>query len=112
MARPSSSRRASSAAASMEVKPSTVRTVVGMSYSIRRVSGSSRDASRLSTGLMTYFLTASTCSAVSSPSRTYTRAVRTVGRSPWDKIWMHWAAESARWSYWPGRYSTANTVSP
>ena len=24
---------------------------------------------------------------------------------------MHWAAESARWSYWPGRYSTANTVS-
>ena len=74
-----------------------------MSYSIRRVSGSSRDASRLSTGLMTYFLTASTCSAVSSPSRTYTLAVRTVGRSPWDKIWMHWAAESARWSILAGQ---------
>ncbi len=25
---------------------------------------------------------------------------------------MHWAAESARWSYWPGRYSTAKTASP
>lgn len=39
-------------------------------------------------------------------------AVRTVGRSPWEMIWMHWAAESARWSNWPGRYSTAKTVPP
>ena len=25
---------------------------------------------------------------------------------------MHWAAESARWSNWPGRYSTAKTAPP
>ena len=26
------------------------------------------------------------------------RAERTTGRSPWLCSWMHWAAESARWS--------------
>ena len=58
-----------------------------------------RVASRLSTGLMTYFLMAAICSSVSLPVRTYTLAVRTTGRSAREMIWMHWAAESARWSY-------------
>ena len=29
---------------------------------------------------------------------TFQRAVRTAGRSPWVISWMHWLAESARWS--------------
>ena len=37
----------------------------------------------------------------------YTSAVRTMGRSHWAISWMHWAAESARWSNCPGRYSVA-----
>ena len=46
------------------------------------------------------------------PVSIYTRAVRTVGRSHWPTSWMHSSQEAARWSYWPGRYSTANTASP
>ena len=33
-----------------------------------------------------------------------------MGRSPWEMSWMHSLAESARWSNWPGRNSTANTT--
>ena len=35
-----------------------------------------------------------------------------MGRSPWEMSWMHSAAESARWSNWPGRNSTAKTGAP
>ncbi len=35
-----------------------------------------------------------------------------MGRSPCEMSWMHSLAESARWSNWPGRNSTAKTVDP
>ena len=35
-----------------------------------------------------------------------------MGRSPWLMSWMHSLAESARWSNWPGRNSTAKTWEP
>ena len=55
---------------------------------------------------------AATSSSDSAPSSMYTFALRTSGRSPWLISWMHSLAESARWSNWPGRYSTANTAAP
>ena len=54
-------------------------------------------------------MTAETSSAVRSPKSRYTRAALTSGLSPCDTSCTHCAAESARWSNWPGRYSTANT---
>ena len=39
-------------------------------------------------------------------------ATCTSGRSPWLMSCMHSLAESARWSNWPGRNSTANTAAP
>ena len=39
-------------------------------------------------------------------------AERTSGRSPWLMSWTHSRAESARWSNWPGRNSTAKTTAP
>ena len=61
---------------------------------------------------MTYFFTVAISSSESAPSSTYTLALRTSGRSPWLMSWMHWLAESARWSNWPGSASTANMVAP
>ena len=55
---------------------------------------------------------AATSSLESAPSSTYTVALRTSGRAPWLISWMHSLALSARWSNWPGRYSTANTTPP
>ena len=66
-------------------------------------------ASRLSTGLMRYSLIFWNSASEISPRTPMTLAARTAGRSPWVSSWTHWAAESARWSYWPGRYSVANT---
>ena len=57
-------------------------------------------------------MTAATSSSDSAPCSIYTFALRTSGRSPWLISWMHSLAESARWSNWPGRYSTANTTAP
>ncbi len=39
-------------------------------------------------------------------------AERTSGRSFWLMSCTHSLADSARWSNWPGRYSTANTAAP
>ena len=56
---------------------------------------------------MRYFFTFSRSASGTCPSRTYTAAAATAGRSPPVMSWMHWAAESARWSYCPGSASTA-----
>ena len=110
MARPISSPSLARPAASRALKLSRTATVSGASYRAARVSGLSRAASRASTGLMTYRLTRSTSSADSAPERRYTLAERTAGRSPAEMSWTHSLAEAARWSNWPGRYSTANTA--
>ena len=97
----------SSCPASMSRKPSSTGMSPGASSCICRLWGRADDASRDSTGLMTYFLMLSTSAPVSSPCSTYTLAQRTVGLSPAVINWMHCWAESARWSNWPGRASTA-----
>ena len=81
-----------------------------MAKLVLRVSTGEREASRRSTGLMTWCFTAAMSASVRSPSRMYTVAVRTSGRSTCSSSWMHWAAESARWSNCPGRYSAAKTA--
>ena len=53
----------------------------------------------------------SSSSGVGVPVKRYTRAVRTVGRSPWLTSWMHSSQLAARASNCPGRYSTAITAS-
>ena len=103
-------RNADSSASSMRVKPSATGTVSGSAYCVRSVSGLSSEASRRSTGLITCRLNTSTSRCVSAPSSMYTSAVRTAGRSHCAMSCMHCAAESARWSNCPGRYSEANTT--
>ena len=83
MARPICAPNASSAAPSMARKPSTWATSAGVGCWVCSVSGLSKLASRLSTGLMTWRFTAAASSAVSVPYRAYIFAVRTAGRSPW-----------------------------
>src|SRR5690606_34101482 len=59
--------------------------------------------SRDSIGLIKYFLTLSK-SVSEIPSKTYKYPDFTSGsRNPSNC--KHWSAESARWSYWPGRGS-------
>ena len=87
--------RADSAAQCIQIISQQERPIIRTA----KVSGNSREASRLSTGLMTCFLMAANSPSVRLPYRAYTLAVRMMGRSCWEMIWMHWAAESARWSY-------------
>ncbi len=110
MASPRSAMNAARPAVSSSQKPSIVSTGSGSGNSCASVATGSSDASRASTGLMTYFFTVAMSSSESAPSSTYTLALRTSGRSPWLMSWMHWLAESARWSNCPGSASTANTV--
>ena len=70
------------AAASASLKPSTVSTFVGKSYLSLIVSGKSKEASLLSTGLITYFFMLFISSSVKSPSKRYTFAVLIYGLSP------------------------------
>ena len=69
-------------------------------------------ASRLSTGLMTIASPGlvQLLRGEMSPSSSIDawRCARWAAR-PGSTSWMHWAQESARWSYWPGRYSVAST---
>ena len=69
IASPRSSRNLRSASSSIALKPRMVSTRVGISYSIFNVLNSSSEASLASTGLMTYFFTASTSASVRSPVR-------------------------------------------
>ena len=109
MAKPMEPKYAFICSPSQLVNPVTRATSAGTSAFISRLSGFSMEASRLSTGLIRYCLTLSNSSADTLPKRPITLAVATAGRSPWVSSCTHWAAESARWSYWPGRYSMANT---
>ena len=45
------------------------------------------------------------------PVRITTFAVFIIGLIPSLIICMHWDAQSPLWSYWPGKYSIANTLS-
>ena len=82
MARPYFCTKAAISSPSSALKPSSVSTVSGVSYCWRSVSFSARSASRLSTGLMRWRRMRSSSSGVGVPVKRYTRAVRTVGRSP------------------------------
>ena len=68
MARPFSSMNFFRPSSSSSLKPSSVATAVGTGYSIFKVALVSSEASRASTGLMTYFLISATCSSVREPS--------------------------------------------
>ena len=67
---------------SISIKPSITLTSSGTALLSFRVSGLSIDARLDSTGLIQYSAAASTSSSETSPSRTITFAVRTVGFSP------------------------------
>ncbi len=95
----------------MAVKPSTVRTVVGMSYSMpQRLRQLQRRLPALH-GVDDILLDR-------VDLRRRQRALEHIDPGGADRgplplghqIWMHWAAESARWSNCPGRGSTANTM--
>ena len=86
--------RADSAAQCIQIISQQERPIIRTA----KVAGNSKEASRLSTGLMTCFLIAAISASVRVPYNAYTLAVRMMGRSCWEMIWMHWAAESARWS--------------
>ena len=109
MAKPMESKYAFICSSPQLVNPVTRATSAGTSARISKLSGFSKEASRLSTGLIRYCLIFSNSWSDTWPFRPMTLAVATAGRSPWVSSCTHWAAESARWSYWPGRYSAANT---
>ena len=83
----------------------------GSSIVIFRVSGISRLARRESTGLIRYFSIFSISAGEILPDRTTIFAQRTFDGFPPVKRDRHCSAESDRWSYCPGRYSQAITVS-
>jgi hypothetical protein len=97
------------AAGSAVVKPVRMRTSAGVE-GLERSQTAYRDFVGID-GVDDVGFDAARSSAERSPSRMMTLAEWTVGRSLPVRIWTHWAAESARWSNWPGRYSTAKAVS-
>ena len=111
MARPSSFCIAAISASECSKKPSSRSTSAGSSQVSSSVSGFSSAASRASIGFTRYFFTFSNSASVRFPFSTYTLAAATSGFSFWVISWMHWAAKSSRWSYWPGSNSIANIFS-
>ena len=112
MARPSESYNLRSSPSGISRNPSKIFTSSGSSNSSANVCGFSNPVSLESTGLMQWFLIAASWLSSNSPSMTYVVAERIIGSSFSFNNFTHCSAESARWSYCPGRYSTLNTFAP
>ena len=112
MASPISRIRRSLPFSSSSRNPSTTGTGFGSSTGSSNVSASSKAASLDSTGFTRNFKIFSLSPSVKSPVNAYTKAQRTFAPSRPVTTARHCSAESARWSYWPGKNSTAMTISP